>query len=467
MEPISLDQFIERGFTGFVHSDEIYPLVRDIFTKYPIERLDSIGNSDTAALRRLQNDLPKDKLVRRLYGIWGKEFAAGEQQLNDITRVILIHKLPSARIIRQDRMEDYSAIDRQEVWLMVDDDKGIPQRIAMGLFPKNTSLDNLVFTPEEIFYAEKAQWELQAGKPPRLIVPPNTYILKASNTVVFREKITEKEKRALVHGVIESITNPLLGTSRKTQNYERIANKVVRSLLAFFPSVINENGGINYDAVHNIFQKVRRRNIQIGSYVTDSSYPNMGRYLEKAVHEHMPLPIAVVSTRVKNPRRIAEKLIQVLYNLQSEDEQKKEVGKQFEDYLGIRGIVSDRNEIYRLFKLLKANFEISQVKDYIKNPKQFRNPRTGKPMVDPTTGKPLQYRTLQFTLRRDGIPYACQLRDHEMDREAEHDPRFAHDGGFIQRKREMIAKVPKAVQIAVHTLMGTYRDEQKVFYKPQ
>jgi len=156
----------------------------------------------------------------------------------------------------------------------------------------------------------------------------------------------------------------------------------------------------------------------------------------------IPLPYAVIATRVKRLDRIYEKLLEVLYDIRDTDN----TLAKFRDVRGARVVLADEEKCFNLLKALRndtKNFiiEDGDVDDWIHEPKHRENGS--------------EYKSIHVHPTYANVVYSVHIRTHSMDRAALTDPQLLHDAKYLVEKRQMIIRdVPYQIRRLVAAVMG-------------
>ncbi|MBN4049233.1 hypothetical protein JYT91_01305 [archaeon AH-315-M20] len=437
-----LDTRLHRALEHiFQDPGTIIDTFKRVFTSYPLEKLETL--EDEAELERILSRISKRKDVQEMRDWIDIEINAGEDTLQSVVAGIVLNNLPHIGIIPQDKLTNYGEYLFQEVWALSYEDGDRPKRVAMGQFPMEIALDNLVFTPDNVFYGENLQWNITPREKPNLRLDENISIIRAARSIVFRDMADKKTARKTVKEVIKYAVDELhKGLSIKILPYQRFENELVKSLMTMFPDVINENRSINYRKLNSIFRLVRRRNISLDSYLGNAAFRGK---LEEGIEKFVQLPYAVVRTRTKQRERAFEKYIEAFYDLRMEGY--RGGPKSFRDMHGIRVILPTKDDIYKYVGQLKKTLGLRVIegeeKDYVKKP------------------KPNGYQSYHMSIEFAGRAYDMQIRTHEMDYAAEQVSRQAHEVGFMREKIRLIGATPLPVRRVIGTLLGLYTPAKK------
>ncbi len=435
--PVDLDIALHRALGSvFELSESMIPIFRSIFKSYTLKKIEAASDSE---LERILYRISQREKVQEMHDWIDFEIETGEDKIDTVVQGIIWQTLENAGIITKDQLTRIIPSYSQEIWAYSCLPGEEPKPIVRGQFTSDVSLDNVVFTPNNVFYGEGLEWTIRPGEKPILILGDDVILKKVSRITVFEDEINQKTAKQIVRKLIQYMVDNYHRTPHRSKDYQIFQNQIVSPLTTTFPSVLRENRSINYQKLAKIFRQVRRKNIDLKPYIKDSSF--RGKLLQ-GIDEIVPAPHAVVKSRVKQREDAFGKMMEALYDLRTDGY----VGgpKTFRDMYGIRIILPIEKEINDYVWQLKNTGAVEVVED-----------EDGKPLeIDHIKEpKPNGYQSYHITIKFSGTVYDIQLRTHEMDFRAETDPRQAHHT-YKDKKRELIQSTPLNVRKVISTCLG-------------
>ncbi len=434
MNPEELDQALHRSIGNvFQLHKSMIPILRSVLTSYPLKRLESMKKGE---LERLLYRLSNRKGVQEMRGWIDLEIESGEQKIDTVVYGLIYQTLENAGIISKEKLTNVRDYSSQEIWAYSCPTQGQePKMIVRGQFHLDTNLEEkVVFTPYDVFYNDENLDWLVTGEKPILILDEDVSLREAAKLTVFEEDIGLKKARNIVKDLIRYMVKNYHRAEHKENDFQILRDKLILSLKPWFPTVIKENRAINYLELFNILRQVKRKNIDLYQYISDSEF--VGK-LTKGIEELISAPYAVVKSRIKQREKAFDKIIQSLYDLREKGY--KGGPKEFRDLYGIRVVLPTVDDIFKYVNQLNNSpgVEVLVKKDFISEPKSN------------------DYQSYHTTIRFAGIVYDLQIRTHEMDQRAEKDPKQAHHV-YKDEIRERIQSTPLNVRKVISTCLGLF-----------
>jgi len=427
----------ERAFGSVsVHNRPLFvDTFTQVFSAHPPE--DLVG-MPPETLDLVVSELAKRADVRRVQDVIAEEVVHGEESLRHLA-AISFGQLQKLGIAPSDKRKIYYK-PYQEAWAYcgtdVDtkraDGKFEPSMpIAKGLFEPRIPLENIFFMPENTFYSDLPSLYMD-GRLACQHGHRDVRLRRAGALHVYRDKATDTELTSRVRRIIKNTSDRThRGIKSDGRRYETAERDIIDELYEMFKS-LKTVGTINYKKVYKIFEWIVRENIDISQVIEN---PELRKILREEIEKYVPLPYAAIRVRVKGPDGEVLKVLRALYNLTTGDEQ--DGTKKYKDKYGLRIVVPRVKDVFELVKSFRTvvGLEVTNPEDYITNP------------------KPNGYRSYHMDLIMGETPYDLQIRTHQMDRDAEKDPKQAHESVFRQ-KLMSLEIVPVSVKRVVATVYG-------------
>ena len=405
----------QRALGDVVFNKEVIGIFGEIFSEYPPEILARMSQE---TLELLISKLLQRDNVKNIHPILEEEIKDGERTLEQIAHRTF-SRLQESRTVPKDKKRVYYK-RYQEVWAYCNTFNTI---IAKGLFSPSLPLEQIKsgFIPENTFYTELSQ-AFSNGKLMCEHGDKDVRLERVASAYVYRDSATDEELTRKVKKVMQKTANRYYGNSIKSEvaRYKSMEDAVINNILYHTFSSLRSEDEINYTKVYKIFEAIMRENIEIGQLIAD---PELNSILEEEIENTIPLPYAVIRTRVKQKERKSLKLIQALYNIRSPGQ--KELEKKFKDLYGLRAVVPTIDDVLKLVNSLRSivEWEIIEEEDLITHP------------------RPSGYKAYHTIVRIGETSYELQIMTHQMDRDAEKDPNQKHDGSYIEKTKKAINKV--------------------------
>jgi len=441
MKGVELDEALHRAL-DYVFQDprQIINTFSSVFGVFTMELIESM---DEDSLEKSLEEVSRWGQVREMQQWIDLEISSGEDTLDSVVLGIVLNNLPRAGIIPRRKVDNTRDYQYQEIGAFKIDDEGRLIKIVSGQFPTDVSIDDVVFTPENLIYDillrdKKLEWNVSPGSEPSLKLGEDLFLRRTAKTIVFRDKADDRTAKVDVKKVIKyAVDECLKGQRIKNRPYSKYEKQLVLALNRMIPSVLHENGRVNYRKLNSLFRLVRRRNLSLDGYLGDGAF--LGK-LNVGINKFIPLPYAVVRTRTKHKENAFFKIIEALYDLRIEGH--KGGPKRFRDEYGMRIVLGTENDIYALVGKLRTTIGLKVIdeKDYI-----------GK------EEKPNEYQSYHMIVEYANRTYEIQLRTHEMDENAERKPKQARDIGYNKEKWTLINRTPLNVRRMVSILLDSYR----------
>lgn len=321
---------------------------------------------------------------------------------------------------------------------------------ATGLFDSRIPEENIAFTPEQILYAKNLTAMFQDG-----ILTCSTcgvcefYPEMSAFAYVYRDMVggkndknTEFEKRirAIIKGMLNNLPNTLSNEENLEERSLSMESYIVDSFHKIFKSV-KTGEQTNYSKLYKLFEWIRRENFD----------PNQLEWmggeirgeLVQQIQKNVPLPYAVIRTRVKRKERMYEKFLQILYNLRMGKGR-----KYFDDLYGIRVILTKDEDCHELIPLLKNIDGFSIATD--ENEKDRVKDRITRPLK---RAEGVYYRGIHVYLTDKKMIFEVQIKTHSMDREAETHPAIRHSD-YLAESRKYLNRIPHQIRAVVANVIG-------------
>lgn len=437
----------ENVVLPFANQEQLYNTFRNVFAEYPPSQLQRLSG---AKLYQALTEIAQRPDVAKFQDTISEELKDGKEGLEFIAKTIIRNQLPLPKESRKagNNSKVYKK-EYREVEAWCNDSKcERNDRVGIGLIDARTSLEEMIFMPDNLIYPNKLLG----------LFPNQKGVLTCDNcggtdlrcepvalTYVYRVSITKNERESKVRAVVQSVADKLLTEVKSSKlRYQSIEQKLIDGLYFVFKSIKDNGNSINYDRVYRLFEWVRRGNIDLAQLQWIDERTRVA--LQKEISRVIPLPYAVIRTRIKRLERFTDKAIQAFYK---SGRNKQGRARTVRDVYGIRVMLPTGDDCYTLFRSLKRLKDISIVPDSIDNYMEHPNKRGES-----------EYRALHFKMT-DGVrTYSVQIRTHEMDRLAETHPDLKHDK-YVQDEKDSIKKVPFPFKAVIATIIGvrpsTYR----------
>lgn len=426
-------QDYERAFgRTFYDGDSIVDAVSEIFSERDFTP-EYLPHTSSTRLDRLLKNLEKRKELLIIRSKIKESIGIGKKNMEEITQIILgqLEKL-GLTDIKKDRVYDKRY---QDVSFFCHSDGNL---VARGLINPLLSLEEAAqrFTPENAYYSDLPS----IFKNGRLICKHNGEDITLKNTGdlhVYRDKVSDEELEERVRKVIQGTGDSYYGKQIKSPNvrYDNAEPYLISKLHILFKTV-KEGDNIVYKKVYAALERIIRENVDLRHLFKEDS--NMQKSLRENIERFIPIPYAVIRSRIKEAGSTHEKIARALYNIRTKEEIDKKKDKRFEDLFGVRVILRDTDGVYALANSLAEIFgqDNVEVEDYI------------------THTKKNQYRSYHVTISRGGMAYNLQIRTHQHDRDAEMDPRQSNRGYIADKSKRVQEIVPLQVRRVIESITG-------------
>jgi hypothetical protein len=445
----NLEERLKRALGHvFGSRGEVVRTMADIFQDYPLDVLEPIGEGED--LDKILTEISMREDVHETHEVIAESIASGEILLNTTVLGLVYRNLEASGIVPKNDQVGVDHFQFREIGAYAPDNK----RLVSGYFPPDEETSNVLFTPDRVFYnAGGLTWEFDPGKKigkPFLRLPQTCTLQKDSLTTVYTTNPNKQGAIDLSSKVISDAVDAKYMTMRnKGQPRPRerdeivrdVTNKLVTAFHRVFHDVRYEDGQINYPELYRIFEAVRRRNITL-DHVSDQP---LRENLQREIDRLIPLPYAVISASVKRRERSFEKILEAFYDIPSPGRLGGE--RSFRDLHRLRIIVPKEGHVYDIADHILRTPGVyiahdekgkEMKKDYIKSP------------------KPNGYQGFHMNAIFGGVEYEFQLRTHEMDYEAENNPKQQHDETFLANKRKWMESIPIGVKKVLGASLGFY-----------
>ena len=306
--------------------------------------------------------------------------------------------------------------------------------VAIGRFKEGTPF---VFKPEQVLYHEDLASIFSDGTLKcNNCSSYNFDYTKIASVFVIRDKVEDKsileERVKSVIGVTYEnlVKSGMLPNSASQDDLEA---EIARGFYKLFKSVM-EGGNIQYAKLYKMFEWIKRENFDIEQLRL--WIDNQKREALKDVifdTEIVPLPYAIIRTRIKTLERLSEKISGLLYALEGM--------RSVYDSLGARVVFPKKRDCYSFVHKLRTKRIEGLVivsgteKDNLREARSYGY---------------LGYQT-KIT---DGInPYELQVRTHAMDRYDETHPKLSHPK-YREKKYKQLEQIPYQERAVIATILG-------------
>lgn len=423
-KPLYVEEF-GKDISLLLDSGLIQRTFTAVFNQFPPDVLKSLPRE---RLELLLDEIAKNPEVRKFQESLRTEVIEwGQPYLDDVA-----YRIRNAIRIRKD--PDKKGLYEKFYDEVLASCMNCHSNVAVGRFKEGTPVD---FKPEQTLYHDDLASVFSDG------------ILKCNNCsshdfnytniarlVVIRDKVEnksvlEERVKSVIRQTYESLVRR--GMLPHSTRQDDLEIEVARGFYNLFKSVIEE-GTIQYTKLYKMFEWIKRENFDIEQLRL--WIDNQKREALKDVifgTNIVPLPYAVIRTRIKALERISEKIAGLLYGLEG-------VGSVY-DSLGARVVFPKRRDCYSfVYKLRRKRIEGLVIipgteKDNLKEARDYGY---------------LGYQTKIS----DGInPYELQVRTHAMDRYDETHPELAHQR-YREKKYKQLEQIPGQERAVIAALVG-------------
>lgn len=315
--------------------------------------------------------------------------------------------------------------------------------VATGFFDRKNSLDD--FIPEQTLYANNLIGIYPQGTLTCDVCGSRNFRYQENaNTFVYRDEVEDKNRDLgrRVKEIIQKVSATIpYDRGNRSELYAKVEADILRDFYQMFKSVRKDDkpdGSPQYPKLYKLFEWIRRGNHDIEQFQWINQRTR--KALKDEIFANVPLPYAVIRTRVKQKETLFLKSLMVLYNLKyNVDEKKEKEEKKLVDLYGLRMILPEERDCFKLAEKLETapGFEIGNFDDSIRHP------------------RPSGYRALHLDLSYGGMTYEVQIKTHEMDRAAKTDPKQKHDTAYLKDKIKLIKdNVPSRIMNVVGVVIG-------------
>ncbi|MBS3096261.1 hypothetical protein J4480_02370 [Candidatus Woesearchaeota archaeon] len=407
-----------------------------VFSEYPSRKLMIQGNEE---FEKTLKGIAGMEEVKYAQEVMDYEISSGEENLSLLANIIF----PRLELPKRKGGEPkvYLKVYREiSAWCNGCDRS---DAVATGLFDRKNSLDD--FIPEQTLYANNLigiypQGDLTCD----VCGSQNFRYQKNANTFVYRDEVEDKNRDLgrRVKEIIQKVSATVpYDKGNRSELYAKVETDILRDFYHMFKSVRKDDkpdGSPQYPKLYKLFEWIRRGNHDIEQFQWISQRTR--KSLKDEIFANVSLPYAVIRTRIKQKETLFLKSLMVLYNLKyNVDDKKEKEESKFVDLYGIRMILPEERDCFRLAEKLETvpGFKIEKFEDMIRHPR-----RSG-------------YRALHLDLNSGGIIYEVQIKTHEMDRSAETDSKQKHDVAYLEEKIKLIKEnVPPRIMDAVSIVIG-------------
>ena len=391
---------------------------------------------DKRGLEAILREISAREDVRRFQRTIDAEVSSGERSLvrlaGDIFDKIISQKGLEGKIYEKEYQEVTATCINCE------------SKVATGLFASKVSEDDVLFIPEQVLYAKNLVGIFPNGGincsncgEHELLMERTAWTYLYKDRVRDKNQELEKRTKIIIRDVFKNIPSKFSDEHNQQKRYNLMEKYIVDGFHRMFKSVKIGNQ-VNYPKLYKLFEWVRRENFNIEQLEWIDNETR--RELANQISKHIPLPYAVIRTRVKRKERMYEKVLQVLYNLKKSKSTKR---KTLDDIYGLRVIVPKEEDCYTLIPLLKSlsdDPDRIRIKDKIKTPEK--------------RAEGIYYKGLHLYIPIAKMTFEVQVKTHSMDREAESHPAIAHEEGYVADTRDIINKIPHQIRAVVAAVIG-------------